>query len=145
MIVGVCWGQTAYLIGRRRGSRRRDSAPSTLFISSSPMENGTDGRCLHNTCGYMYIFVSVCQTALVHHSLWRPWLCLVSSFPSGALLPCQRMMSYLLYIETGTGDSHTPSIAFNVPSGHQWTQGTVNGLCHKRGKHWGLGGLTIHR
>lgn len=75
------------------------------------------------------MFVDVCArmcvrwAALVHHCLW---LCLVSSSPTGALLPCQRVMAYLLHIETGTGDSDTPIMAFNVP-GHRWKGGGWGG------------------
>lgn len=69
-----------------------------------------------DVCRCVRMYVRVCWTAL-HHCLW---LCLVSSSPTGAPLPCQRLMAYLLHTKTGTGDSDTPIMAFNVP-GHRWT------------------------
>ena len=77
-----------------------------FFFSLHAVEHGMDGRCLY-IC--VHVCVCVCWTALLHHCLW---LCLVSSSPTAALLPCQRMMAYLLHIETGTGDSDTPHNGF---------------------------------
>lgn len=74
-----------------------------------PPARWMDGRCL-----YMCVHACMC-VSLVHHSLLQPWLeqlCLVSSSLSGALLPCQRMMSYLRHINTGTGESDTPCNGF---------------------------------
>lgn len=94
---------------------------------------------------FVSVLVCMCFAALVHHRLW---LCLVSSSPTGALLPGQRVMAYLLLIEAGTGDSDTPIMALNVPGPLDRRWGgrggwQVLGFVTRKGKHEGFKGLTL--
>ncbi len=63
-------------------------------------------------CTYVCVCLRLLLRITVCGFVWSPPLSLV------LYCPCQWVMAYLLLIETATGDSDTPIMAFNVP-GHQ--------------------------
>lgn len=90
------------------------------------------------------MFAHVCTCTRVRIGL-RCGGCGFVWFPALPVVTCQRMMPYLLLIETGTGDYDTPIMAFNVPG--KWAPVDKGGpgmvFVTREEKHISLSGLTV--